>query len=138
LNTLLKKIYKIQKIFCNLYKVKFEGKKQNIQSWVPRNSVIDEITINNLTLTYRGKKNISYLTIGLFTLADSNPTQAIQHYVIKFSVTYGRSVVFVKLYCIYQYFMSINSFFNTVSVSRYSRPITVTCDPLWHVLPVFS
>jgi hypothetical protein len=25
--------------------------------------------------------------------------------------------------------MSINSFFNTVSVSRYSRPITVTLDP---------
>ena len=36
----------------------------------------------------------------------------------------------IKLYCIYQYFMSINSFFNNVSVSRYSRPITVTCDPL--------
>ena len=35
----------------------------------------------------------------------------------------------IKLYCIYQYFMSINSFFNTISVSRYSRPITVTCDP---------
>ena len=43
----------------------------------------------------------------------------------------------IKLYCIYQYFMSINSFFNTVSVSRYSRPITVTRDPLQHVLPVF-
>ena len=27
----------------------------------------------------------------------------------------------IKLYCIYQYCMSINSFFNTVSVSRYSR-----------------
>ena len=27
----------------------------------------------------------------------------------------------IKFYCIYQYFMSINSFFNTVSVSRYSR-----------------
>ena len=35
----------------------------------------------------------------------------------------------IKLYCIYQYFMSINSFFNTVSVSRYSRPIAVTRDP---------
>jgi hypothetical protein len=34
-----------------------------------------------------------------------------------------------KCYCIYQYFMSINSLFNTVSVSRYSRPITVTRDP---------
>jgi hypothetical protein len=36
----------------------------------------------------------------------------------------------IIFYCIYQYFMSINSFFNTVSVSRYSRPITVTRDPL--------
>jgi hypothetical protein len=36
----------------------------------------------------------------------------------------------IKLYFIYQYFMSINSFFNTVSVARYSRPITVTRDPL--------
>jgi hypothetical protein len=35
----------------------------------------------------------------------------------------------IKCYCIYQYFMIINSFFNTVSVSRYSRPITVTHDP---------
>ena len=35
----------------------------------------------------------------------------------------------IKYYCIYQYFMSINSFFNTVYVSRYSRPITVTRDP---------
>ena len=35
----------------------------------------------------------------------------------------------IKCYCIYQYFMNINSFFNTVSVSRYSRPITVTRDP---------
>jgi hypothetical protein len=32
----------------------------------------------------------------------------------------------IKFYSIDQYFMSINSFFNTVSVSRYSRPITVT------------
>ena len=35
----------------------------------------------------------------------------------------------IKFYCIYQYFMSVISFFNTVSVSRYSRPITVTRDP---------
>jgi hypothetical protein len=35
----------------------------------------------------------------------------------------------IKFYTIYQYFMSINSFFNTVSVSRYSCPITVTRDP---------
>jgi hypothetical protein len=43
----------------------------------------------------------------------------------------------IKFYCIYQYFMSINSFFNTVSVSRYSRPITksrdYTCYSQWPV-----
>ena len=40
----------------------------------------------------------------------------------------------ITFYCIYQYFMSIISFFNTVSVSRYSRQInkyknytSVTC-----------
>jgi hypothetical protein len=40
----------------------------------------------------------------------------------------------IKCYCIYQYFMSINSFFNTVSVSRYSRPITVTLQ--WPVTQI--
>ena len=44
----------------------------------------------------------------------------------------------IKLYCIYQYFMSIDSFFNTVSVSRYSCPITVTRDPDQQVPAVFS
>ena len=42
------------------------------------------------------------------------------------------SIIFLedkhKIYSIYQYCMSINSFVNTVSVSRYSRPITVTRD----------
>jgi hypothetical protein len=33
----------------------------------------------------------------------------------------------IKFYCIYQYFMSINSFFNTVSVSRYSRRCWINC-----------
>ena len=35
----------------------------------------------------------------------------------------------IRFYCIYKFFMSINSLFNTVSVSRYSHPITVTRDP---------
>jgi hypothetical protein len=43
----------------------------------------------------------------------------------------------IKFYCIYQYFMSIKSFFNTVSVSRYSRPITVTRDPDYLVPSVY-
>ena len=43
----------------------------------------------------------------------------------------------IKFYCIYQYFMSINSFFNTVYVSRYRRPMTVTRHPDQHVPAVF-
>ena len=35
----------------------------------------------------------------------------------------------INIYCIYQYFMSINSFFNTVSVSRYSVPWPRLTDP---------
>ena len=35
----------------------------------------------------------------------------------------------IKFYCIYQYFISINSFFNTVSVSRYSHPINSDPGP---------
>jgi hypothetical protein len=55
-----------------------------------------------------------------------------RYFVIKLHTWYCLSYFLktnIKFYCIYQYFMSINSFFNTVSVSRYSRPITVTRDP---------
>ena len=38
----------------------------------------------------------------------------------------------IKFYFIYQYFMSINSLFNTVSVSPYSLPITVTQISAFH------
>jgi hypothetical protein len=38
----------------------------------------------------------------------------------------------IQLYCIYQYFMSINSLFNAVSVSQYSRPSTVTQISAFH------
>ena len=44
----------------------------------------------------------------------------------------------IKFYCIYQYFMSINSFFNTVSVSRYSRPITVTRSTSFFLIMLFN
>ena len=43
----------------------------------------------------------------------------------------------INFYSIYQHFMSINSFFNTVSVSRYSRPITMTREPDQHTPAVF-
>ena len=43
----------------------------------------------------------------------------------------------ITFYCIYQYFMSINSFFNTVSVSRYSRPISDPWPTLAHSTSFF-
>jgi hypothetical protein len=55
-----------------------------------------------------------------------------RYFVIKLHTWFCQSYFLktsIKCYCIYQYFMSINSFFNTVSVSRYSHPITVTRDP---------
>jgi hypothetical protein len=55
-----------------------------------------------------------------------------KYFVIKLHIWFCLSYFLktnIKLYCIYQYVMSINSFFNTVSVSRYSRPITVTREP---------
>jgi hypothetical protein len=55
-----------------------------------------------------------------------------RYFVIKLHTWFCLSYFFktnIKFYSIYQYLMSINSFFNTVSVSRYSRPITVTRDP---------
>jgi hypothetical protein len=47
-----------------------------------------------------------------------------RYFVIKLHTWFGLSYFLktnIKFYCIYQYFMSINSFFNIVSVSRYSR-----------------
>jgi hypothetical protein len=48
-----------------------------------------------------------------------------RYFVIKLHIWFCLSYCLktdIKVYCIYRYFMSINSFFNTVSVSRYSRP----------------
>ena len=50
-----------------------------------------------------------------------------RYFVIKFHTRFCLSYFLktnIQFYCIYQYFMSINSFFNTVSVSRYSRQIS--------------
>ena len=79
------------------------------------------------------KKNTSLkLPVGVSPLQLVNLHRNRRYFVIKlhtwFSLLYFLKTN-IKFYCIYQYFMSINSFFNTVSVSRYSRPITVTRDP---------
>jgi hypothetical protein len=87
-------------------------------------------------------KNASLkLPVGVSTLQLVNLHRNRRYFVIKFHTWFCLSYFLksnIKLYCIYQYLMSINRFFNTLSVFRYSHPITVTRDPLEHVLPVFS
>ena len=76
------------------------------------------------------KKNTSLkLAVGVSPLQLVNLHRNRRYFVIKLHTWFCLSYFLktnIKLYCIYQYFMSINSFFNTVYVSRYSRPITVT------------
>ena len=78
-------------------------------------------------------KNTSLkLPVGVSPLQLVNLHRNRKYFVIKLHTWFCLSYFLktnIKFYCIYQYFMSINIFFNTVSVSRYSRPITVTRDP---------
>ena len=72
------------------------------------------------------------LPVGVSPLQLANLHRNRRYFVIKFHTWYFLSHFLktnIQLYCIYQYVMSINSFFNTVSVSRYNCPITVTRDP---------
>jgi hypothetical protein len=78
-------------------------------------------------------KNTSLkLPVGVSPLQLVNLHSNWRYFVIKlhtwFCLSYFLKTI-ITFYCIYQYFMSINSVFNTVSVSRYSRPITVSLDP---------
>ena len=79
------------------------------------------------------KKNTSLkLPVGVSPLQLVNSHRNRRYFIIKLHTWFCLSYFLktnIKFYFIYQYFMSINSFFNTVSVSRYSRPITVTRDP---------
>ena len=80
------------------------------------------------------KKNASLrLLVGVSPLQLVNLHRNRRYFVIKLHTWFCLSYflkTYIQFYYIYQYFISINSFFNTVSVSRYSRPITVTRDPL--------
>ena len=73
-------------------------------------------------------KNTSLkLPVGVSPLQLVNLHRNQRYFVIKLHTWFCLSYFLktnIKFYCIYQYFMNINSFFNTVSVSRYSRPIT--------------
>jgi hypothetical protein len=74
------------------------------------------------------KKNTSLkLPVGVSPLQLVNLHRNRRYFVLKLHTWFCLShfqKTNITFYCIYQYFMSINSFFNTVSVSRYSRPIT--------------
>jgi hypothetical protein len=79
-------------------------------------------------------QNISLkLPVGVSPLQLVNLHRNRRYFVIKLHTRFCLSYFLktnIKFYCIYQNFISINSFFKTLSVSRYSRPITVTRDPL--------
>ena len=87
-------------------------------------------------------KNTSLkLLVGVSPLQLINLHRNRRYFVIKLYTWFCLSYFLktnIKCYCIYQYFMSINSFFNTVSVSRLPMRhvtwlhmlLTVTCDPL--------
>ena len=80
-------------------------------------------------------KNTSLiLPVGVSPLQLVNLHRNRRYFVIKLHTWFCLSYFLktnIKFNCIYQYFMSINSFFNTVSASRYSRPIN--SDP-WPTL----
>ena len=96
--------------------------------------------IRTLIILVQDKHTSLKLPVGVCRLQLVNLYRNRRYFVIKLHTWFCLSYFMetnITLYCIYQYFMSINSFFNTLSVCRYSRPITVTRDPLLHVLPVF-
>ena len=86
-----------------------------------------------LIILVQDKNTSLKLLVGVSPLQLVNLHRNRRYFVIKLHTWFCLSYFLktnIKFYCIYQYFMSINSFFNTVSVSRYSRPNTVTGDPL--------
>ena len=85
------------------------------------------------TLIVQDKNTSLKLPVGVSPLQLVNLHRNRRYFVIKFHTWFCLSYFLktnIKLYCNYQYFMSTNSFLNIVSVCRYSRPITVTRDPL--------
>jgi hypothetical protein len=97
--------------------------------------------LSKLIILVQDQNSSLKLPVGVSPLQLVNLHRNRRYFVIKFHTWFCLSYFLksnIKLYCIYQYLMSINSFFNTLSVFRYNHPITVTRDPLEHVLPVFS
>jgi hypothetical protein len=89
-----------------------------------------------LIILVQDKNTSLKLPVDVFPLQLVNLHRNRRYFVIKLHTWFCLSYFLktnIQFYSIYQYFMSINSFVNTVSVSRYSRPITVTRDPLKHI-----
>ena len=83
--------------------------------------------IRTLIILVQDKNTSLKLPVGVspLQLVDLHRNQ--RYFIIKLHTWFCLSYFLktnIKFDCIYQYFMSINSFFNAVSVSRYSRPIT--------------
>ena len=93
----------------------------------------DRLNIERLSEVFSHLLNTSLkLPVGVSPLQLVNLHRNWRYFFIKLHIWFCLSYFLktnIKFYCIYQYFMSINSFFNTVCVSQYSRPITVTRDP---------
>jgi hypothetical protein len=92
-----------------------------------------KLAIRTLIILVQDKKNTSLkLPVSVSPLQLVNLHRNRRYFVIKLHTWFCLSHFLktnITFYCIYKYFMSINSFFNTLSVSRYSRPITVTREP---------
>ena len=80
-----------------------------------------------LIILVQDKNTSLKLPVGVSPLQLVNVHRNRRYFVIKLHTWFSLSYFLktnIKFYCINQILMSINSFFNTMSVSRYSRPIT--------------
>jgi hypothetical protein len=78
-----------------------------------------------LIILVQDKNTSLKLSVGVYPLQLVNLHRNRRYFVIKLHTWFYLSYILktnIKFNCIYQYVMSINSFFNIVSVSRYSHP----------------
>ena len=90
---------------------------------LPRVSVFKiDHPIRSLIILVQDKNTSLKLPVGVSPLQFVNLHRNRIYFVIKLHTWFCLSYILktnITSYCIYQYFMSINSFFNTISVSRY-------------------
>ena len=90
-----------------------------------RSLFLSKIKNTSLKLPVRkSQSKLKSIPVGVSPLQLVNLHRNRRYFVIKLHTWFCLSYFLktnIKFYCIYQYCMSINSFFNTISVSRYSR-----------------